>query len=92
MRLGDELLYRYIRSFGFGERTEIDLPSEEPGLVTPLPRWSGISVGSVSMGQEVGVTALQILRAVTAIAARSREARRKTRLLRKQGKPPPPRT
>ena len=68
MRLGDARLYRYMRAFGFGERTGIDLPGEERGLMRPPERWSKISIGAVSMGQEVGVTPIQLVRAVGAVA------------------------
>ena len=60
LRLGEERLYRYLRSFGFGAKTEIDLPGEERGLVKAPDRWSGISIGEIAMGQEVGVTAVQL--------------------------------
>ncbi|HUI41987.1 MAG TPA: penicillin-binding protein [Terriglobia bacterium] len=68
MRLGDEGLYRYIRKFGFGSRTGIDLPGEEAGLLEPPSRWSAISIGAIPMGQEVAVTALQLISAYSAIA------------------------
>lgn len=68
LRLGQERLYQYVRQFGFGSRTGIDLPGEEQGLVEPLSRWSGLSIGAISIGQEVGVTALQVLAAYSAIA------------------------
>lgn len=68
MRLGNERMYGYIRKFGFGEKTGIDLPSEIPGFVANPRRWSGISIGAISMGQEVGVTALQVARAMGVIA------------------------
>jgi cell division protein FtsI (penicillin-binding protein 3) len=68
LRLGQERLYQYVRHYGFGSRTGIDLPGEEQGLVEPLSRWSGLSIGAISIGQEVGVTALQILAAYSAIA------------------------
>jgi cell division protein FtsI/penicillin-binding protein 2 len=68
LRLGQERLYRYVRQFGFGSRTGIDLPGEEPGLVEPVSRWSGLSIGAISIGQEVGVTALQVITAYSAIA------------------------
>lgn len=67
LRLGETNLYRYIRTFGFGARTEIDLPSEDRGMLSSPARWSGLSIGSISMGQEIGVTAVQILRAMAAI-------------------------
>ena len=68
MRLGNEKMYCYIRKFGFGEKTGIDLPSEIPGFVANPKRWSGISIGAISMGQEVGVTALQVARAMSVVA------------------------
>jgi cell division protein FtsI (penicillin-binding protein 3) len=68
LRLGDERLYKYIRSFGFGEKTEVELPGEERGLLKPPSRWSGISIGEISMGQEVGVTAVQLVTAYSAVA------------------------
>jgi len=68
LRLGAERFYRYIQSFGFGSKTEIELPGEERGLLRPPDRWSGISIGSVSMGQEIGVTPLQVITAYSAIA------------------------
>jgi cell division protein FtsI (penicillin-binding protein 3) len=68
LRLGEETLHRYICSFGFGERTIVDLPAEEPGYVRKPSNWSSISIGAVSMGQEVGVTGLQMLRAMAVIA------------------------
>jgi len=68
MMLGKEKLYNYIKKFGFGEKTGIDLPGEIAGYVKPPQRWSGTSIGAIPIGQEVGVTALQILRAYSAIA------------------------
>jgi cell division protein FtsI/penicillin-binding protein 2 len=68
LRLGPERFYHYIRQYGFGSRTGIRLPGEEQGLLEPPERWSGISIGAISMGQEVGVTALQVLSAYSAIA------------------------
>ncbi|HVO56466.1 MAG TPA: penicillin-binding protein [Dongiaceae bacterium] len=68
LRMGAPKLYDYIRAFGFGQQTGIELPSESRGIVHPLITWSGISIGSVSMGQEVGVTPVQLVSAVSAIA------------------------
>ncbi len=59
-RVGAELLHEYIRRFGFGAKTGINLPGEINGLVRPLARWLDSSLASVSMGQEIGVTALQM--------------------------------
>jgi len=68
LRLGEDRLYRYIRGFGFGAKTGVELPGEERGLLKPPRRWSGISVGEISMGQEIGVTPLQMVTAFSAIA------------------------
>lgn len=68
LRLGDERFYQYIRRFGFGARTGVELPGEEEGLLKPPERWSGISVGALSMGQEISVTGLQLISAYAAIA------------------------
>jgi len=68
LMLGKEKLYHYIKKFGFSEKTGIDLPGEVAGYLRHPNKWSGTSIGAVSIGQEVGVTALQILRAYSAIA------------------------
>ena len=68
LRLGEQRLYKYIRSFGFGEKTEIELPGEERGLLKPPSRWSGISIGAISMGQEIGVTPIQLVSTYSAVA------------------------
>jgi cell division protein FtsI (penicillin-binding protein 3) len=68
VRLGSPKLYEYIRAFGFGAPTGIDLPGESRGLLHRLENWSAISIGSVSMGQEIGVTPIQLATAVSAIA------------------------
>ncbi len=68
LRLGDERLASYIDRFGFGRRTGIDLPGEERGLTKPASDWSAVSVGAISMGQEIGTTALQIVNLVSMVA------------------------
>ncbi len=68
MMLGREKLYEYIRRFGIGQKTGIDLPGEISGHVKPVSKWSGTSIGAIPIGQEVAVTALQMLRAYSAIA------------------------
>ncbi|MGD1100597.1 MAG: penicillin-binding protein [Terriglobia bacterium] len=68
LRLGDERFYRYIQAFGFGAKTDLELPGEERGLLKPPNRWSGISIGEISMGQEIGVTPLQMVAVFSAIA------------------------
>ncbi|MFZ0820394.1 MAG: penicillin-binding transpeptidase domain-containing protein [Candidatus Acidiferrales bacterium] len=68
LRLGAPKLYDYIRAFGFGAPTGIDLPGEGHGKLRRLENWTPISVGSISMGQEVGVTAIQLISAMNSIA------------------------
>ncbi len=68
MRLGEQRLYEALRTFGFGSKSGIDLPGEIIGLVRNWHQWSGLSIGAISFGQEVGVTSLQILTAINAIA------------------------
>jgi cell division protein FtsI (penicillin-binding protein 3) len=67
-RLGRENFYRYMRDFGFGAPTRVDLPGESSGLLRPTSKWSALSLASLSFGQEIGVTALQMARAVGAVA------------------------
>jgi cell division protein FtsI (penicillin-binding protein 3) len=67
-RLGSPRFYDYIRAFGFGQLTGVDLPGESRGILRRLEKWSAVSIGSVSMGQEVGVTPIQLATAVSAIA------------------------
>jgi cell division protein FtsI (penicillin-binding protein 3) len=68
VRMGAPKFYEYIRAFGFGSPTGVDLPGESRGLLHRLENWSAISIGSVSMGQEIGVTPLQLVSAVSVIA------------------------
>lgn len=67
-KLGKERVHRYAKAFGFGEKTGIDLPGEVSGWIRAPEYWSGVSIGSISIGQEVAVTPLQVLRAYAAIA------------------------
>jgi cell division protein FtsI (penicillin-binding protein 3) len=67
-RLGAPKFYDYIHAFGFGTQTGVDLPGETRGILRPLANWSAISIGAISMGQEVGVTPMQLISAVSAIA------------------------
>ena len=68
LQLGDQTLYEYVRRFGFGERTGLNLPGEIPGVVHPPHRWSKVSITHVPMGHEVGATPLQVVTAMAAIA------------------------
>ncbi len=67
-KLGDRRLYNYIRLYGFGSQTGIDLPSETPGYFRDLAHWSRLSIAAIPMGQEIGVSVIQMVRAVSAIA------------------------
>jgi len=67
-RLGRENLNRHIRDFGFGSATGVELPGESIGLLRPPNRWSALSLASLSFGQEIGVTALQLAAAMSAVA------------------------
>jgi cell division protein FtsI (penicillin-binding protein 3) len=66
--LGPQLLYKYIKLFGFGQKTGIEFPGEVAGMAKDLRQWSGTSMFAVPMGQEIGVTALQLACAMSAIA------------------------
>jgi cell division protein FtsI (penicillin-binding protein 3) len=68
LRLGGPKLYDYIRAFGFGTLTGVALPYESRGRLARLEDWKPISVSSISMGQEIGVTPVQLITAVSAIA------------------------
>ncbi|MEK7283360.1 MAG: penicillin-binding protein 2, partial [Acidobacteriota bacterium] len=59
-RLRAEEFIDYIRGFGFGRKTGIDLPGESPGILRDVSAWSGLSQASLAMGQEIGVTTLQL--------------------------------
>lgn len=68
VKMEEARLEKYLRDFGIGKQTGIDLPGEEGGILWPHSRWSGISVSRIAMGHEVAVTSLQLLNAVNAIA------------------------
>src|ERR1035437_6583201 len=66
--LGNERLYAYLKQFGIGECTGIELPGEEAGLLYPVSKWTAISPTRIAIGHEVAVTALQMLGVLCAIA------------------------
>ena len=68
LKVGDTNFYHYMRAFGFGQKTDIRLPWESPGLLRSPKLWRASTIGSLAMGQAVGVTTLQLIRAVSAIA------------------------
>ena len=68
LRLGAPKFYDVIRAFGIGQLSGMALPGESAGLLRPLDDWSGSSIASIATGQEVSVTAVQIISALSAIA------------------------
>src|SRR5205809_6488710 len=68
LSVGDQKFYEYVRRFGFGERTGIELPGEINGLIRPPKSWSKISITRIPMGHEIGVTPLQMTVAMATIA------------------------
>jgi cell division protein FtsI/penicillin-binding protein 2 len=68
LSVGDQKFYEYIRRFGFGERTGVELPGEINGLIRPPQAWSKISITRIPMGHEIGVTPLQMTVAMATIA------------------------
>ena len=65
---GEDRFYKYIRAFGFGQQTGIELPGETRGMTKPVNRWSKVSIGAISMGQEIGVSAVQLAAMVSTFA------------------------
>ena len=68
LALGQDRFHQWIRRFGFGDKTGLQLPGESPGLLRRTQRWTPVSPASIAIGQEIGVTPLQIIRAVSAVA------------------------
>ncbi len=67
-RFKNEEFYNYLIKFGFGQKTGISLPGEESGMLRPPEKWSKISIASLSIGQEIGVTAIQMISFLSAVA------------------------
>jgi len=67
-RLSDNQLYTYIRRFGFGEKSLVNLPGEEDGLIRPPRKWTKPTHDSLAFGQELTVTPVQLLTAYAAMA------------------------
>ncbi len=67
-KVGQDKFYEYIRNFGFGARSGLELPGETRGLLQPVRKWGTTSYASISIGQEVGVTPLQLVSMVSTIA------------------------
>jgi len=67
-KIGKKILYKYAQDFGFGNRTGIGLPGEVSGILRPVYQWSDFSTATISFGQGVSVTTLQIACMVSAVA------------------------
>ncbi len=68
LRLGEERFYKYIRAFGFGQQTGIELPGETRGMTKPVSRWSKVSIAAISMGQEIGISPIQLTGLISTFA------------------------
>jgi cell division protein FtsI (penicillin-binding protein 3) len=68
LRLGEDRFYKYIRAYGFGQQTGIELPGETRGLAKPVSRWSKVSIAAISMGQEIGISAVQLSALISTFA------------------------
>ena len=69
-KMGNERLHKYVKAFGFGDKTGIDISGEDPGIVQPYGRWTSFTTTSIPMGQEIAVTPLQMARAFCVFANR----------------------
>jgi cell division protein FtsI (penicillin-binding protein 3) len=88
MRVGQANMHQYVRKFGFGQKSGISLPGESAGKVRQLARWSKASLPSMSIGQEISVTTLQLAQAGAVIANGGLLV--KPRLVSKKGNQPVP--
>src|SRR5271163_2458509 len=68
LRLGEERFYKYIRAFGFGQQSGIELPGETRGMTKPVSRWSKVSIAAISMGQEIGISPIQLTGLISTFA------------------------
>jgi cell division protein FtsI (penicillin-binding protein 3) len=67
-RVGRENMYEYARRLGFGQKSGIEFPAESKGMLRPLTRWGTTSLASISMGQEVSTTSVQLARLCSVMA------------------------
>ncbi len=67
-KLGPQRLFSYLKGFGFGDRTEIDLPGEVTGYLRDNSQWYGIDLATISFGQGISLSAIQLATAVSAVA------------------------
>jgi cell division protein FtsI (penicillin-binding protein 3) len=68
LKMGEQKVYQSLRAFGFSERSGIELPGEDAGIVWRTDRWSKLSITRIAMGHEVLVTSMQMLNAINSIA------------------------
>ena len=68
LKLGNDKFYSYMKAYGFGDRSGIELPSETRGLLRHPRKWGATSIGSMAIGQEIGVTPVQLVSMVSTIA------------------------
>ena len=68
VELGQPRMFEYLKAFGFGEKTGIDLSGESAGILRDLNEWSGRSLSSLAMGQEIAVTPIQMVTAMSVVA------------------------
>jgi cell division protein FtsI (penicillin-binding protein 3) len=68
LRLGEDRYYKYIRAFGLGQQTGIELPGETRGITKPPSRWSKVSIAAISIGQEIGVSPVQLAAVISTLA------------------------
>ena len=68
LRLGEDRFYKYIRAYGFGQQTGIELLGETRGLTKPVSRWSKVSIAAISMGQEIGISPMQLAGLISTFA------------------------
>jgi len=67
-RFGPLNMHKYMKAFGFYDKTGVDLPGEVVGMNRPVSKWSGVSMYAIPMGQEVTTTAMQLASAISVIA------------------------
>jgi cell division protein FtsI (penicillin-binding protein 3) len=67
-QVGRDKFYHYIREFGFGQKTGIDLPGEATGIIRRPKTWSKVGLGNIAFGQGIAVTSIQLITAISAIA------------------------
>ena len=68
LKVGQSRFSQYVHDFGFGSRTGAEMPGETRGLLQPVNKWSPSSIGSIAIGQEIGVTPIQLVSMVSTIA------------------------